>query len=163
MNLIIVNNMNFAAVVAHDKNKLIGGDNKLLWHLPEDLKNFKMLTLNSTVIMGRKTFESIGKPLPKRLNIILTKDKDFRPEHCLVYSDVRDVVKDFAEDPRVFIIGGGQIYKEFFPFIQRIYVSLVDGEYEGDTYFPEYGPEQGWKCFYKEQKEGFKLQTWIRK
>jgi dihydrofolate reductase len=155
--------MNFAAVVAHDKNRLIGGDNKLLWHLPEDLKNFKKLTLNSTVIMGRKTFESIGKPLPKRLNVVLTKDKDFRPEHCLIYDRVEDVIRDFAEDPQVFIIGGGEIYKQFFPFIQRIYVSLVDGEYQGDTYFPEYGPEQGWKCFYDEQKEGFKLQTWIKK
>jgi dihydrofolate reductase len=113
--------------------------------------------------MGRKTFESIGKPLPKRLNVVLTKDKDFRPEHCLIYDRVEDVIKDFAEDPQVFIIGGGEIYKQFFPFIQRIYVSLVDGEYQGDTYFPEYGPEQGWKCFYDEQKEGFKLQTWIKK
>ena len=155
--------MNFAAVVAHDKNRLIGGDNKLLWHLPEDLKNFKKLTLNSTVIMGRKTFESIGKPLPKRLNVVLTKDKDFRPENCLIFDRIEDVVKQFAEEPQVFVIGGGEIYKQFFPYIQRIYVSLVDGEYQGDTYFPEYGPEQGWKCFYDEQKEGFKLQTWIKK
>lgn len=155
--------MNFAAVVAHDKNRLIGGDNKLLWHLPEDLKNIKMLTLNSTVIMGRKTFESIGKPLPKRLNVVLTKDKNFKPKNCLIYDTVEDVVRDFAEDPKVFIIGGGEIYKQFFPFVQRIYVSLVDGEYQGDTYFPEYGPEQGWKCFYNEKREGFKLQTWIKK
>jgi dihydrofolate reductase len=155
--------MNFAAVVAHDKNRLIGGNNKLLWHLPEDLKNFKILTLNSTVIMGRKTFESIGKPLPKRLNVILTKDKDFKPEHCLIYNNVEDIIRDFAEDPKVFIIGGGEIYKQFFPYIQRIYVSLVDGDYQGDTYFPEYGEHLGWKCFYNDQKEGFKLQTWIKK
>jgi len=155
--------MNFAAVVAHDKNRLIGGDNKLLWHLPEDLKNFKKLTLNSTVVMGRKTFESIGKPLPKRLNVILTKDKDFKVENCLVLNRVEDVVRNFAEEPQVFVIGGGEIYKQFFPFIQRIYVSLVDGEYKGDTYFPEYGLEQGWKCFYDEQMNGFKLQTWIKK
>jgi dihydrofolate reductase len=155
--------MNFAAVVAHDKNRLIGGDNKLLWHLPEDLKNFKNLTLNSTVIMGRKTYESIGKPLSKRLNVVLTRDKNFRPQKIMVYEDVRDIISDFAEDPKVFIIGGGEIYKEFFPFIKRIYVTLVDGEYKGDTYFPEYGEHLGWKCFFEEQKEGFKLQTWIRK
>lgn len=154
--------MNFAAVVAHDKNYLIGGDNKLLWYLPEDLKNFKKLTLNSTVIMGRKTFESIGKPLPKRLNVILTRDKDFSVDGCLVYHSVEDIVRDFVKDPQVFIIGGGEIYKHFFPYIQRIYVSLVDGEYEGDTHFPEYS-EKDWKCFYNEQQEGFKLQTWIRK
>jgi dihydrofolate reductase len=155
--------MNFAAVVAHDKNRLIGGDNKLLWHLPEDLKHFKNLTLNSTVIMGRKTFESIGKPLPKRLNVVLTKDGNFRPNNCMVYDRVQDVVRDFAEETRVFIIGGGEIYKQFLPYITRIYVSLVDGEYQGDTYFPDYGIDLGWKCFFEEQKEGFKLQTWIRK
>jgi dihydrofolate reductase len=155
--------MNFAAVVAHDKNRLIGGDNKLLWHLPEDLKHFKNLTLNSTVIMGRKTFESIGKPLPKRLNVVLTKDDNFRPNNCMVYDRVQDVVRDFAEETRVFIIGGGEIYKQFLPYITRIYVSLVDGEYQGDTYFPDYGIDLGWKCFFEEQKEGFKLQTWIRK
>lgn len=154
--------MNFAAVVAHDKNRLIGGNGKLLWHLPEDLKNFKKLTLNSVVIMGRKTFESIGKPLPKRLNVVLTKDKDFRPNNCIVYDDIREVIRDFAEEYQVFIIGGGEIYKQFFPHIKRIYVSLVDGEYVGDTYFPEYSSDE-WKCFFEEQKEGFKLQTWIRK
>jgi dihydrofolate reductase len=154
--------MNFAAVVAHDKNRLIGGNGKILWHLPEDLKNFKKLTLNSIVIMGRKTFESIGKPLPKRLNVVLTKDKDFRPNNCIVYDDIRDVIRDFAEEYQVFVIGGGEIYKQFFPHIKRIYVSLVDGEYVGDTYFPEYNSDE-WKCLFEEQKEGFKLQTWIRK
>lgn len=154
--------MNFAAVVAHDKNRLIGGKGKLLWHLPEDLKNFKKLTLNSVVIMGRKTFESIGKPLPKRLNVVLTKDKDFRPNNCIVYDDIREVIRDFAEEYQVFVIGGGEIYKQFFPHIKRIYVSLVDGEYVGDTYFPEYNSDE-WKCLFEEQKEGFKLQTWIRK
>jgi len=154
--------MNFATVVAHDKNRLIGGNNKILWHLPEDLKNFKKLTLNSVVIMGRKTFESIGKPLPKRLNVVLTKDKDFRPNNCIVYDDIREVIRDFAEEYQVFIIGGGEIYKQFFPHIKRIYVSLVDGEYIGDTYFPEYTSDE-WKCLFEEQKEGFKLQTWIRK
>jgi len=155
--------MNFAAVVAHDKNRLIGGENKLLWDLPEDLKHFKKLTLNSIVIMGRKTFESIGKPLPKRLNVILTKDINFKPNGCLVYNNIDDIIGDFNEDPNVFVIGGGEIYKQFFPYIQRIYASLVDDEYRGDTYFPDYGTDLGWKCFFEEQKEGFKTQTWIRK
>lgn len=154
--------MNFAAVVAHDKNKLIGGDNKLLWHLPEDLKNFKKLTLNSIVVMGRKTYESIGKPLPKRLNVILTKDKDFKADGCLVYNNIEDVIKDFSKEPQVFIIGGGEIYKQFLPYIERIYVTLVEGEYIGDSYFPEYSDE-GWSCFYQEKGEGFTYKTYIRK
>ena len=154
--------MIFSAIVAHDKNHLIGGDNKLLWHIPEDLKRFKKLTTNHTIVMGRKTFESIGKPLPNRLNIILTKDKDFQAEGCLVFNDISDVIKEVQNSNEVFIIGGGQIYNEFFPIINRIYVTLVESEYVGDTYFPKYN-EKDWKCFYEEKKEGFRYQTWIRK
>jgi dihydrofolate reductase len=154
--------MILSAIVAHDKNFLIGGDNKLLWYLPEDLKRFKKLTQGHAVIMGRKTFESIGKPLPNRLNIILTKDKSFKAENCLVFHDIKEVIKEVSKDAEVFVIGGGQIYKEFFPMIDRIYATVVDGEYHGDTYFPEYS-EKDWRPYFKEQKENFKYQTWIRK
>ena len=154
--------MIFSAIVAHDKNYLIGGDNKLLWHIPEDLKRFKSITLNHTVVMGKKTFESIGKPLPNRLNIILTKNKDFKVEGCLVFNSITDVIREVQNTNEVFIIGGGQIYKEFFPLITRIYSTVVEGEYKGDTYFPEYGTKD-WRCFYEEKKEGFSYQTWIRK
>ena len=129
--------MNFAAVVAHDKNRLIGGNGKILWHLPEDLKNFKKLTLNSVVIMGRKTFESIGKPLPKRLNVVLTKDKDFRPNNCIVYDDIREVIRDFAEEYQVFVIGGGEIYKKLIGLAVKIELTLIKKDFEGDAFFPE--------------------------
>ena len=154
--------MIFSAIVAHDKNHLIGGNNKLLWHIPEDLKRFKGITKGHTVIMGRKTFESIGKPLPNRLNIILTKDKGFKADGCLVFNDIFEVLLEVMKDSNVFIIGGGEVYKQFFPMINRIYTTLVDGDYEGDTYFPQYD-KKGWDCFYEEKKEGFSYQTWIRK
>jgi dihydrofolate reductase len=153
--------MNFSIVVAHDENKLIGGNNTLLWHLPDDLKNFKKLTINSVVIMGRKTYESIGRPLPKRVNVILTKDKDFKVENCLIYHSIGDIIRDFSDNPKVFVIGGGEIYKLFLPYVKIIYVSLVEGYYEGDTYFPEYN--ENWKCLYNEQREGYKFQTWVKK
>lgn len=154
--------MYFSAIVAHDKNFLIGGDNKLLWNLPEDLKRFKKITSNSTIIMGRKTFESIGRPLPNRLNVILTSDKNYKQEGCLIYHTMEDIVSDFSDDGEVFIIGGGEIYKLFLPFINRIYVTLVDGEYKGDTYFPKYNKD-GWNMFYQEKMINFTYQTWIKK
>lgn len=154
--------MILSAIVAHDKNFLIGGDNKLLWHLPEDLKRFKKITRGHTVIMGRKTFESIGKPLPNRLNIVLTTDKNYKAEGCLVFNDMLDVLMEVLNDAEVFVIGGGEIYKQLFPITNRIYTTLVDGDFKGDTYFPEYS-EKDWDCFYEENKEGFKYQTWIRK
>lgn len=154
--------MIISAIVAHDKNYLIGGENKLLWHIPADLKRFKKITTGHTVVMGRKTFESIGKPLPNRLNIILTKDKDFKAEGCLIFNDVISLLNDINKEGEIFIIGGGQIYKELFPLINRIYVTLVDGEYVGDAYFPQYD-KKDWDCFYEEKGKGFAYQTWIRK
>ena len=112
--------------------------------------------------MSRKTFESIGKPLPKRINIILTKDRNFKVDGCLVYHNIEDIIKDFSTEPQIFVIGGGEIYKQFLPFISRIYVTLVDGEYEGDSYFPEYG-DTDWNCFYEEKHDGFTYKTYIRK
>jgi dihydrofolate reductase len=112
--------------------------------------------------MGRKTFESIGKPLSNRLNIILTKDKDFKADGCLVFNDIFEVLLEVMKESQVFIIGGGEIYKQFFPMVNRIYTTLVDGDYEGDTYFPQYD-KKDWDCFYEEKKEGFSYQTWIRK
>ena len=154
--------MIFSAIVAHDKNYLIGGNNKLLWHIPEDLKRFKGITRGHTVIMGRKTFESIGKPLSNRLNIILTKDKDFKADGCLVFNDIFEVLLEVMKESQVFIIGGGEIYKQFFPMVNRIYTTLVDGDYEGDTYFAQYD-KKDWDCLSEEKKEAFSSQTWKRK
>lgn len=154
--------MYFSAIVAHNSNRIIGGDNKLLWDLPEDLKRFRDITMGSPIVMGRKTFESIGKPLPGRENIILTRDTEFKAEGCFVYNDMNEIISDYKDGGEVFIIGGGEIYKLFLPHIQRLYVTVVDGEHKGDTYFPPY-PDELWSKFFEERFDGYRYESWIRK
>ena len=120
-------------IAACSKNRAIGKDNKLLWHLPNDLKRFKRLTTDKTVVMGRKTFESIGKPLPNRKNIILTNNKDLLIEGCDVITSISEL--NLIED--IVIIGGEQIYKLFIDLADVIELTLIDKYFEGDTFFPE--------------------------
>jgi dihydrofolate reductase len=122
-------------IAACSKNRVIGNENKLIWNIPGDLKRFKELTTGHTVLMGRKTFESIGRPLPNRRNVILTRDKEFKAEGCLVYSDLKEVLELFGND--LFIIGGEQIYKQTIGYADFIELTLVHKEFEGDAYFPE--------------------------
>lgn len=130
-------------VVALDINNGIGKDNKLLWHLPNDLQHFKKLTSGHTVIMGRKTYESIGRPLPNRTNIVLTRDaeylKDNEPDSVYVYNDFDDLlyeIDSYAEDEEVFVIGGAEIYNLFFPYADKIYATRVYDFFDADTFFP---------------------------
>ena len=120
-------------IAACSKNRAIGKDNKLLWHLPNDLKRFKRLTTDKTVVMGRKTFESIGKPLPNRKNIILTNNKDLLIEGCDVITSISEL--NLIED--IVIIGGEQIYKLFIDLADIIELTLIDKYFEGDAFFPE--------------------------
>ncbi|MED4731026.1 Dihydrofolate reductase [compost metagenome] len=125
-------------IVAMDVERGIGKENKLLWHISEDLQYFKKLTSDRTVIMGRKTFESIGKPLPRRTNVILTRDVSYKAEGCLVYHSVDDVLSQYIkkEKEEVFIIGGEEIYRLFLPYADRLYITQVDGNFHADTFFP---------------------------
>ncbi|MGM0751167.1 MAG: dihydrofolate reductase [Bacillota bacterium] len=122
---------------AMDKNGLIGKDNGLPWRLPEDLKFFKKTTDGHGVVMGRKTFDSIGKPLPKRENVILTRSKNFQPEGCLVLHSVEDIL-EWAEgrNSETFIMGGREVYKQFIPHVDKLYVTEIHHEFEGDTVMP---------------------------
>ncbi len=125
-------------VVAFDDNGLIGDMGRLPWNIPGDLKKFKELTLGKVVIMGRKTYESIGKPLPGRVNIVLTRKKDYAPQGVLVCSDLKESIKKAAEYKKeIFVIGGAEIYKQALKVAEKLYVSHIYGEYKGDTYFPE--------------------------
>ena len=121
-------------IVAFDKNLAIGKDNKLCWRQSADLKRFKQLTTGKTVVMGRKTYESIGKPLPNRNNIVLTRS-NIEIENCKVVNSIDDVLK-IKDD--VFIIGGGEIYKQFLHLSNKLYVTKIDAEIEADAYFPEF-------------------------
>jgi len=128
--------MILAAVVVTDLNNAIGKDNKLLCHLPADLKFFKATTMGSPIIMGRKTFQSIGKVLPGRKNIIISRNKDLKIEGAEVYSSFEAMMKNVKEE-KAFIIGGAEIYKITMPFLSEIYRTLIKHEFEADTYFPE--------------------------
>ncbi|CAG5069704.1 IS1595 family transposase ISSsu9 [Dyadobacter sp. CECT 9623] len=135
--------MEIAIIVAVSDNGVIGKDNQLLWRLPDDLKRFKQLTLNHPMIMGRKTFESIGKPLPGRTSIVVTRNPDFDYEGIIVAHSLEAAIALAAETERdeVFIIGGGELYKQAQPLADRLYVTEVHTEIDGDTYFQIAKPE----------------------
>ncbi|MCU0448078.1 MAG: dihydrofolate reductase [Microscillaceae bacterium] len=137
--------MSIALIVAVAQNGVIGGDNRLLWHLPDDLKNFKRLTTGKTVVMGRKTYESIGKPLPNRQNVILSKQPDYQPFGTVVLPGMPELEiycqKELLPDEELFVIGGGEIYALFLPLASKIYLTQVHTQVAGDTYFPALSPE----------------------
>jgi dihydrofolate reductase len=121
---------------AMDENRAIGRNNQLPWHLPEDLKYFKRVTMGKPIAMGRKTYDSIGRPLPGRENIVITRSQGITIEGCTVIHDVNDLLK--RDDEELFVIGGAEIFKEIIPFADRLYVTEIREEFEADTFFPEY-------------------------
>lgn len=123
-------------VVAISKNNGIGKNNQLLWHLPNDLKFFKRTTSGHTVIMGRKTYESIGKALPNRRNIVITRQLDFHPENVEVVNSLEQALQACQSNEEVFIIGGAEIYKQTLPLADRLYLTKVNVELEADAFFP---------------------------
>lgn len=147
-------------VVAMGEKNGIGFENRLLWHLPKDLKHFKEITSGHPVIMGRKTYESIGKPLPNRTNIVVSRKTDWFEEGILIVGSIKEAVK-FAKkiDEEIFIIGGGKIYEQTMEITDRLEVTLVKAELEADTYFPKIDPKV-WKktaetCHEKDEKNPY--------
>lgn len=137
-----------AIIVAQSSNRVIGIENRLPWHLPEDLKYFKARTLGKPIIMGRKTYESIGRPLPGRRNIVITRQPDWSAEGVDVADSLSDAVllaQQVAQEegaPEVMVIGGAQIYQEALPLADTLYVTDVAIELQGDAFFPEISPER---------------------
>jgi len=130
-----------SAVVAMTADRVIGKDGELPWHIPEDLKVFKRITLGHPIVMGRKTFDSIGRPLPKRQNVVLTRDRNWSLEGVNVIhskEELNELVFEESKSPTVYIIGGSEIYKAFLPELDELYVSKVKHSYSGDTYFPSF-------------------------
>ena len=119
-----------------DRNRLIGRGNALPWRLPADLKHFKAVTLGKPVLMGRKTYESIGRPLPDRHNIVISRNADFSAPGCTVVSSVDAALHAAGNVPEVMIIGGAQLYTELLPRVRRIYLTRIDAAFEGDAWFP---------------------------
>lgn len=120
------------------KNRVIGKANKMPWHLPADLKHFKSVTMAKPIVMGRKTYESIGRPLPGRQNVIISRNSEYKVEGCDVVNSVDSAVKLLADSEEVMIIGGGFLYSQMIENANKLYLTLIDLEVDGDTYFPEY-------------------------
>jgi len=157
-------------IVAASENNAIGKNNQLLWHLPNDLKFFKNTTWGMPVIMGRKTFEAVNKPLPGRINIVITRQPGWNAESVVVAADLNEALKKAAETncKEIFIIGGGEIYNQSFEMAARIYLTRVHAIIDGDTFFPEID-ENKWQLisrqeFSADEKHAFaySFQTWTR-
>jgi dihydrofolate reductase len=127
-----------SVIAALAKNRVIGIENRLPWKLPEDLAHFKALTLNHPILMGRKTFESLGRPLPGRTNIVITRKPDYRPDGCRVADSIPAALDLCAEADEVFFIGGADLYAQAIPLADRLYLTEVDIEAVGDAWFPDY-------------------------
>lgn len=159
-------------IAAASENNALGKDNDLLWHLPNDFKRFKKLTTGHKIIMGRKTFESFPKPLPNRIHIIITRDKNYTVDFdsCIIVHSLEAALELVKNDKQSFIIGGGEIYTQGEPFANKIELTRVHTTFEGaDTFFPEIDSEN-WKLITKEHHEvdekhnyAFTYMTYVRK
>lgn len=135
-----------SAIAAMSTNRVIGNKNQLPWHLPADLKHFKAVTSGHPVLMGRKTYESIGKPLPNRTNIILTRTTNYSAPDCLIIHNVEAAISMAVEleMDEIFVIGGAEIFKQLLPQIQRLYLTHIHHTFDGDAFFPELNMDD-WK------------------
>ncbi|HSR50402.1 MAG TPA: dihydrofolate reductase [Acidobacteriota bacterium] len=142
--------MTISIISAMARNRVIGVDNDLPWNLPRDMRRFKKKTLGHHVIMGRKTFESLQAALPNRTLIVLTRNRDYQPRGALVAHSMQEALDLVQGDDEVFIAGGENVYREGLKVADRIYLTLVEGEFEGDTHFPEFDLSQ-WKLLGEER------------
>jgi dihydrofolate reductase len=131
--------LKLSLIVAVAENHVIGNNNQLIWHLPNDLKQFRRLTTGHCIIMGRKTFDSIGKPLPNRTSVIISRNPAFKIEGCITVDSLENAILETRkfETEEAFIIGGAEIYRLSLPFVDKIYLTEVHHSFEGDTVFPE--------------------------
>jgi len=133
-------------IAAMARNRVIGINNSLPWHLPADFKHFKSVTLGKPVVMGRLTYESIGKPLPGRTNIIVTRDTDYHPENaddsCIVVHTLNDAIAAAGPVEEIMIIGGASFYAQALPHANRLYLTIIDEDFNGDAWFPEFDPNE---------------------
>ena len=136
--------MKLSLIVAMATNRTIGIDKKMPWHLSADLKKFKAITMGHPILMGRKTFESIGRPLPGRQNIVISRDTSYQQEGCLVFNDLEIALEHLADQEEVFVIGGAAFYDVMIDKADCLYLTQINQSFDADTFFPEIKPEQ-WK------------------
>jgi len=129
--------MKISIIVAMDANGVIGRDNELPWHLPADLQHFKKTTMGKPILMGRKTHESIGRPLPGRTNIVITRDTGYQTEGCVVVNSIDDALQAAGDENEIMVIGGAEFYRQVLPRTDTIYLTRIHEAFTGDTFFPE--------------------------
>lgn len=129
--------MRISLVVAMSENRAIGKDNQLLWHLPADLQHFKHVTMGKPILMGRKTYQSIGRPLPGRVNVVITRDKNFSAEGCVVVNSIQSALEVVKDQHEICVIGGAELYQQMLPTADRIYLTIVHHTFSADVFFPE--------------------------
>jgi dihydrofolate reductase len=130
--------MKISLIVAMGSNRVIGNNNLMPWHLSADLKKFKKITMGSPILMGRKTYESIGRPLPGRTNLIISRNPEYRQDGCLVFNDVETAIKKGCESSgEIFVIGGADLYEALLPIADALYLTIINREFQGDTFFPD--------------------------
>lgn len=133
--------MSIELIFAMSQNRVIGNKNQLPWHIPADLKRFKQITLGHTIVMGRKTFDSIGRALPGRRNVVISRNPLFSAEGVEVYPSLGSALENLRGE-KVFVIGGGQIFTDALPVADRIYMTVIEQDFEGDVFFPEFDTKQ---------------------
>lgn len=146
-------------ITAVDKNWLIGRHDRMPWHLPAELQHFRETTLDKPVILGRRTYEAIGQPLDKRENIVLTEQDKFNSPDCLVATDTEAALKLAEPAEEIMVAGGRSIYEQFLPKADRIYLTRIEAEFEGDTYFPEVD-ETNWEISQLKHREADARNDW---
>ena len=158
--------MKISMVAAAANNHVIGKDNQLLWHLPEDLKFFKRTTLGFPIVMGRNTFESVGRPLPGRRNVVITTNRGLVLPGCEIVHSVEEALDLLKDQQEIMVVGGALIYRQFLPLAHRIYLTRVNASPEGDTFFPELDTGS-WRLMSREAHEpdekhiyGYAFEVW---
>jgi dihydrofolate reductase len=153
-------------IVAIAKNRVIGVNNTLPWHLPEDLKRFRALTTGHHIIMGRKTYDSLGRLLPGRTTVIVTRNKDYKVEGAIVVHSLKAAIDACGDDNEAFLIGGAELYKDGLTLANKLYITEINAEYEGDAFFPEFDASK-WQAGAREHHQtedglGFSYMTYLR-
>ncbi len=129
--------MRIVIVVAMSENRAIGKDNQLLWQMPADLQHFKKITMGKPILMGRKTYQSIGRPLPGRTNVIVTRDENFKADGCVVVHSIEAALMAVEDQEEICVIGGAELFQQMLPLVEKIYLTIVHHEFAADTFFPE--------------------------
>ncbi len=132
--------MKISLIVAMASNRVIGRDGQMPWHLSADLQRFKQITLGSPILMGRKTYEAIGRPLPGRQNLIISRNSDYQIPGCVVFNNIQKALQSAANSDELFVIGGATLYEALLPYADYLYLTVIDKAFAGDTYFPETNP-----------------------